>query len=280
MQVRILTIGSLLILGCGVWFGLAQPIGAATSGCKPMTTPQYSPAKVLTTILTPANQRTSTPPPINFSGNSGQVSTAPYTYTVAGGTPDTRAIAWEVSLIDGNSSFPARDLYPSFTDNLDGFEVRLCATAGGVNPGSYVGTLAFAGGAMKPVQLPLTINVRYAGGLNYLWIVLGLLLAALIGVFVKWWMILINKPTGTNIPNLLLFLRWMKAQWVTVAMATASAGYAVVRSKYLANPSFNSGDLMALWIAMGVATSASALLVTTLGKLAQPSQEKEPDQKA
>jgi hypothetical protein len=281
----------LILVGLG---GISLALAGATqaavdptqSSCTAATSPTISEVTATAAKLSPADQRTNAPPAINFDQPSGAIQLAPYTYNVAtsdpntSGTIDTRRIAWELSLVNGNASFPDGHIAPVFKSTLNGFEVHLCISAVGVNPGSYSGSFGFGGGGVKPVQLPLTVNVRYGGFSAFFWIYFGMLIAALIGVFIKWWMTLIAKPNASTAPDLGQYFAWLGHQTITIVIAVVGAGFAVFQNKYWESNGFTSQNLLSLWIAVGVAVAASALLTTTIGQAVQNKPTKEPDGQA
>jgi hypothetical protein len=261
----------------GVTEAAVQP---TSNGCPSASSPALSAVSATATKLSPADQRTNAPPAINFDQPGGSIHVAPYTYTVSGNAPkDTGKIAWELSLVNGNEPFPDGHVSPVFKNTLNGFEVHLCISASNVDPGSYSGSFGFGGGGIKPLQLPLTVNVRFGGFWSFLWLYYGMLIAALIGVFVKWWMTLIAKENAGFAPELGKYFLWMKSQWITILIAVVGAGYVVFQNKYWQSNGFTSQNLLSLWIGVGVAVAASALLTTTVGQAIQRDAAKQPEGK-
>jgi len=115
---------------------------------------------------------------------------------------------------------------------------------------------------MKPVLLPLTVNVKYA---DWVFIFGAIVLGALVGLFVKWWASKITQDGTDSVPNLKQFGFWLWRQKFTIVIAAVGAGYAIFQSKYLGVGSFTRADVLGLSIATGVAVSAASLITTTIG---------------
>jgi hypothetical protein len=264
-----------ILAGSALGGSAALPVSGQALAASPVTTctnlgnsPPYSGASLASTTLDPQNQRTNTPAPITFTGSNGDHPIAPYTYTVNGKFPNLSKLAWGLSLINGNDIYPQNDVAVHFYNSLGSLQVVVCIRTTDVSAGSYSGSLGLAGGGIKPVQLPLTINIKYAG-----WplIFLGMLVAAIVGVFVKWWMTKIGGSDPDNSPKLSQFAVWLWRQKITVLIAVLGAAYVVFQSKYVASSGFTIDDCWSLWVATGVAVSAASLLTTTFGAAVQPS---------
>ena len=271
---RVLRATIIVVTGCALGGLVATSwtaVAVATPSCSSLgVSPQYVPSSEATSVLQPANQRTNSPPTITFTGSNGDQQIAPYEYTVVGPFPNLTGVAWGLSLISGNERFPKEDAAVTLSDNLGTVEVSICLRATGVPAGSYSGSLGLAGGGIKPVQLPLTVNIKYAG-----WplIFFGMTIAVLLGVFVKWWMSKIAEAED-NEPKLSQYFTWLWRQKITVLIAAVGASYGVYQSKYIGVDSFVRGDVWGLWVATGVAVAAASLLTTTIGTVIQPDPAK------
>jgi hypothetical protein len=131
----------------------------ASGKCEHVPSPPYVATTAVTT-LTPANERTTKPPAINFGMSRESQDVAPYTFTVTGPAPDPTKMSWDFLLVNGNRTFPDSHASVSFSNALGNLRVALCLTPVGVPTGSYSGSLTLAGPGVKSAQLPLTVNLK------------------------------------------------------------------------------------------------------------------------
>ena len=78
---------NLVIMVASMFVFLIPSASGATVKCQGVPRPPYVATKTVTT-LTPADQRTTTPPAINFGTSRESRDVAPYTFTVTGRAPD------------------------------------------------------------------------------------------------------------------------------------------------------------------------------------------------
>lgn len=159
--------------------------------------------------------------------------------------------------------FPDDQVGVRFSNVLKDLRVSLCLVLRDTRPGSYSGSLTIAGDTVEPVQLPLTVNVK-DNNFTILW--LGLLSAALLAIFVKWWMVRLADSSQNNYPSKREFLRWLGQQYVTVLISVVGAVGVVYRTKYLAVASFTPEERWGLWSAAFTAVTTASLLLTSIGK--------------
>ena len=138
--------------------------------------------------------------------------------------------------------------------------------------GSYSGSLALAGPGVKPVQLPLTINLKY-NNLFVIWV--GIIVSAAVAVFFKWWTMKVADTNADNGANVIELLRWLRKQWVTVAIAVIGAAGGVYIAKFQNVDAFVSGDRWELWVATFTAVMSASLLLNSLGIAIEPKKNDE-----
>ena len=182
------------VMGISPFIFLIPSASAAAVKCEQVPSPPYVPTKTLTT-LTPANQRTTTPPAINFGTSRESQDIAPYTFTITGPAPDPAKMSWDFLLVNGNTTFPDSHASVTFSNTLGILRVALCLSPAGVPTGSYSGGLTLAGPGVKPVQLPLTVNLK-DNNLTVIWV--GIVISAVAAVFFKWWTMKVAQP---GVPN-------------------------------------------------------------------------------
>ena len=240
----------------------AQPERSGSS-CQPTTSPPYTPAPTIETTLSPKDQRTSAPPPVQFRTSRADKRLAPYTYSVTGPMPDLDKLSWDLTLVEGNRQYPDSHAAVTFANAFGDIRVSLCVIGRDVPTGSYSGSLTIAGSTVKPVQLPLTINLK-DNDKSMLWT--GLIVAAGLGVFVKWWMVKLADTNQDNNPSMGAFVSWLRHQWVTVLISVVGAIGIVYRTKYDALASFAPSQRWGLWSAGFTAVTTASLLLTSIGK--------------
>jgi hypothetical protein len=247
--------------------GMAGPATASQaksgSGCQPSNSPPFMPAPTIETTLQPKDQRTSAPPAIQFRTSRADKKLAPYTYSVTGPMPELDKLSWDLTLVEGNRQFPDSHAAVTFANAFGDLRVFLCVIGRDVPTGSYSGSLTIAGSTLKPVQLPLTVNLK-DNDKTMLWS--GLFVAAVLGVFVKWWMVKLADRTEDNNPSLRSFGTWLRLQWVTVAMSVVGAIGIVYQTKYDNLASFAPSQRWGLWSAGFTAVTTTSLLLTSIGK--------------
>lgn len=261
------------LLGISQFLFLAPSAGAANVKCSGAPSPQYVAANTVTT-LTSANDRTTNPPAITFGTSRASQNVAPYTFTVTGPAPDPAKMSWDFLLVNGNETFPSSDASVTFSNVFGNLRVELCLTPAGVPAGSYSGSLTLAGPGVKPVELPLTVNLK-DNNLPLIW--LGIIVFAAAAIFFKWWTM---KVADTNEPNngasIRELLTWIRRQWVTVFIAVIGAAGGVYITKFQNADSFVPGDRWGLWVATFTAVMSASLLLNALGVAIEPSTDAKP----
>lgn len=245
---------------------LAPAARGAPATCDSVTSPPYVATRTATR-LTPANDRTTKPPAINFGTSRAARDIAPYTFTVAGSAPDVTKMSWDFLLVDGNNTFPDSHASLKFSMALDKLRVALCLTPSGVPTGSYSGSLTLAGQGVKPVQIPLTINLKDN---NVVLIWAGIVVAAIAAVFFKWWTMKVADANAPNGASLKEFWNWLTKQWVTVLLAVVGAAGGVYITKFANKDSFLASERWGLWVATFTAVMSASLLLNALGKAIEP----------
>jgi hypothetical protein len=244
---------------------IPSSVGASVT-CERVPSPPYVATNTVTT-LTPANERTTQPPTINFGTSRASQDVAPYTFTVTGPSPDPTKMSWDFLLVNGNSTFPDSHASVRFSSALGNLRVALCLAPAGVPTGSYSGSLTLAGAGVKPVQLPLTVNLKD----NYLVAIWGgIIISAAAAVFFKWWTMKLADTNATNGVSVREFGKWFKVQWVTVAIAVVGAAVGVYITKFGNTDSFVPGERWGLWAATFTAVMSASLLLNALGMALEP----------
>ncbi|MDQ6947950.1 MAG: hypothetical protein M3256_17205 [Actinomycetota bacterium] len=215
------------------------------------------------TTLKPKDQRTTVPPPIDFGTSRSERTLAPYTFSNTGPPLDPSKLSWDLTLVDGNRQFPDDHAGVTFQDAFGDLRVSLCLVGRDVPTGSYSGSLTIAGSTLKPVQLPLTVNLKDN---NWRIIWLGLVVASILAVFVKWWMVQLADSGEDNFPSIGRFFRWLRRQWVTVAISVIGAAGAVYQTKYGNSATFSPSQRWSLWSATFTAVTTASLLLTSISK--------------
>lgn len=265
-------VAALAVLGISQFVFLIPGASAASVTCKSMPSPPFVATKTVTT-LTPVNDRTTNPPAITFGTSRASQRVAPYTFTVTGPAPDTTKMSWDFLLVNGNETFPDRDASATFSNEFGNLRVALCLTAAGVPAGSYSGSFTIAGPGVKPVELPLTVNLKD----NNLPVILGgSILFAIAAIFFKWWTMKVADKDATNGVSVKEFLTWIRGQWVTVAIAVIGAAGGVYITKFRNADSFVPSDRWGLWVATFTAVMSASLLLNALGVAIEPSTDNKP----
>lgn len=244
----------------------APSASAASTKCASAKSPPYTPAETQTR-LSPANERTTKPPAINFGTSRDVEDIAPYTFTVAGPAPDPTKMSWDLLLVDGNRTFPDSHASVKFSNAVGNLRMTVCLTPKGVASGSYSGSLTLAGPGVEPKPVPLTVNLKDN---NLLVILVGVIVAAFAAVFFKWWTVKVTDKNAANGPNVSQFVKWLKAQWVTVAIAVIGAAGGIYFTKFHTAESFVPSDRLGLWGATFTAVMSASLLLNALGLAVEP----------
>jgi hypothetical protein len=248
------------------------PSASASVKCAPVPSPPYIAIKTVTT-LAPADARTAMPPAINFGTSRESQDVAPYTFTVTGPTADPAKMSWDLLLVNGNTTFPVSHASVQFSDVLGNLRVALCLAPAGVPTGSYSGSLSLAGPGVKPVQLPLTVNLK-DNNLAVIWA--GIVIFAVAAVFFKWWTLKVADTTVSNSASVTEFWDWLKKQWVTAVIAVLGAAGGVYLAKFQNTDSFVPSARWGLWVATFTAVMSAALLLNALGMAVEPSTDNKP----
>lgn len=251
---------------------LIPSASGASVKCEPAPSPPYMATKAVTT-LTPANERTTSPPAINFGMSRGSEDVAPYTFTVTGPAPDPTKMSWDLLLVNGNRTFPDRNASVSFSNRLGNLRVALCLAPAGVPSGSYAGSLTLAGPGVKPVPLALTVNLK-DNNLFVIWLVN--VIFAVAAVFFKWWTMKVADTNARNNFSIREFVDWLKKQWVTAAIAVFGAVSGVYITKFQSRDSFVPSDRLGLWVATFTAVTSASLLLNALGMAIEPKKNDVP----
>jgi len=259
-------VATLVIMVASIFIFLIPSASGATVQCQRVPSPPYVATKTVTT-LAPADQRTTTPPAINFGTSRDSQEIAPYTFTVTGRAPDPAKMSWDFLLVNGNTMFPDDHASVRFFSTVGNLRVRLCLMPAGVPTGSYSGSLTLAGPGVKPVQLPLTVNLK-DNNLALIW--LGIFIAAVAAVFFKWWTLKVADTDASNVASVREFLRWLRKQWVTVAIAIIGAAAGVYIARFAKTDSFVASERWGLWVATFTAVMSAALLLNALGMAVEP----------
>lgn len=265
-------VATLVIMVASIFVFLIPSASAATVKCPRVPRAPYVAAKTVTT-LAPADQRTTTPPAINFGTSRESQNVAPYTFTVTGRAPDPSKMSWDFLLVNGNTTFPDSDASVTFFNSLGNLRVALCLTPAGVPTGSYSGSLTIAGPGVKPVQLPLTVNLK-DNNLALIWA--GIFIAAVAAVFFKWWTLKVADTAASNGVSVTEFLSWLGKQWVTVAIAIIGAAVGVYIARFVNTDSFVASERWGLWVATFTAVTSAALLLNALGIAVEPDAPNKP----
>ena len=72
------------------------------------------------------------------------------------------------------------------------------------------------------------------------------------------------------------FLKWLKSQWVTVAIAVLGATGAVYITRFQNSDSFAPSERWGLWVATFTAVTSASLLLNALGAAVEPSTDEKP----
>jgi hypothetical protein len=266
-------VATLGILGISQLVFLAPSASAANLKCSNAPSPPYVAAKTVTT-LTPENDRTTKPPAITFGTSRASQNVAPYTFTVTGPAPVPAKMSWDFLLVNGNETFPTSGASVTFSNVFGNLRVKLCLTPAGVPAGSYSGSLTLAGPGVKPVELPLTVNLK-DNNLPFIW--LGIIVSAVAAIFFKWWTM---KVVDTNEPNngasVKELFTWIGRQWLTVLIAVIGAAGGVYITKFQDADSFVPGDRWELWVTTFTAVMSASLLLNALGVAVEPSTDAKP----
>ena len=263
---------ALAVLGISQFVFLIPSASAASVNCKNVPSPSYVATKTVTT-LTPANDRTTNPPAITFGTSRASQLVAPYTFTVTGPAPDPAKMSWDFLLVNGNETFPGSDASVTFSNVFGNLRVALCLTPAGVPAGSYSGSLTLAGPGVKPVELPLTVNLK-DNNLPLIWA--GIILFAAAAVFFKWWTMKVADTDASNGVSVKELFTWIRGQWVTVAIAVIGAAGGVYITKFQKADSFVPSDRWELWVATFTAVMSASLLLNALGVAIEPSTDDKP----
>lgn len=266
------SVAVLAIIGLPLFVFLIPSASGASVTCGNVPSPAYVATNAVTT-LTPANERTTTPPAINFGTSRESQNVAPYTFTVTGPAPDPTKMSWDLLLVNGNMTFPDSHASVRFSNTLGNLRVALCLAPAGVPTGSYSGSLTLAGPGVKPVQLPLTVNLK-DNNLALIWV--GIVISAGAAIFFKWWTMKVadkNAPNGVSIRE---FWNWLKKQWVTVLIAVLGAAGGVFIARFLNTDTFVPSDRWGLWVATFTAVISAALLLNALGMAIEPEKNNAP----
>jgi hypothetical protein len=245
--------------------------GAPATDCKSFGQPATTSGSLDTASnapsLVPQGSYTSSPPTILFLGNGGSQKVAPYQFSFS--TPSKISdIRWDLNLVNGNNTLGSDQARVKITQPHGDVEAQLCINSSGLQYGSYSGTLYLFGPGIATKQVPITVSIKFS---VTWWIILGMLLAALIGLFVKWWTVKLNDATATNEPDLWQFGEWLfTKQFFTIAIAVVGAGYGVFYAKYLNVDTFTRGDCWSLWVSTGTAVAASSLIINAIGAKVKP----------
>jgi hypothetical protein len=182
-------------------------------------------------------------------------------------------MSWDFLLVNGNTTFPDSHASVKFSNTLGNLRVALCLTPDGVPTGSYSGSLTLAGPGVKPVQLPLTINLK-DNNLGLIWV--GIAIATVAAVFFKWWTMKVADTSTDNTANVSEFWSWLKKQWVTVVIAILGAVGGVFITKFLNAVSFVPSDRWGLWVATFTAVMSASLLLNAIGIAVEPTKNNQP----
>jgi hypothetical protein len=182
-------------------------------------------------------------------------------------------MSWDFLLVNGNTTFPDSQASVRFFNSLGNLRVALCLTPAGVPTGSYSGSLTIAGPGVKPVQLPLTVNLK-DNNLALIWA--GIFIAAVAAVFFKWWTLKVADTAASNGVSVTEFLSWLGKQWVTVAIAIIGAAVGVYIARFVNTDSFVASERWGLWVATFTAVTSAALLLNALGLAVEPDQPNKP----
>jgi len=235
-----------------------------SQGCPNSVSPEYVPSSDPTAELLPADPHTTNPPPINFGTSRSTNNITPYRFKVVNGEfPDVRKLSWDLNLAQGNKLFPEKNFGVTFSKKLDHLVVGLCVNGDDVPEGAYTGTLTIAGDSLKPAQLQIAVNLKYA---NRGFIVFGQFVTSLAAIFFKWWTVRVADTGQGNSPSPSEFVAWLKSQWITVGLAVLGAAGGVYVVKYRGVEAFKSSDLFAFWGATFTAVTSAALFTNSIGK--------------
>lgn len=265
-------VAALAVLSASQFVFLIPSASAASVNCRSVSSPPYVATKTVTT-LTSANDRTTKPPAINFGTSRASQPIAPYTFTVTGHPPDTAKMSWDFLLVSGNETFPSSDASVTFSNVFGNLRVVLCLTPAGVPAGSYSGSLTLAGPGVKPVELPLTVNLK-DNDLLLIWV--GIILFAAAAVFFKWWTMKVADTGASNGASVKELFTWIKRQWVTVVIAVIGAAGGVYITKFQKADSFVTSDRWGLWVTTFTAVMSASLLLNALGVAIEPSTANKP----
>jgi len=265
-------VAALAVMGIPLFLFLIPSASGAGVKCGGVPSPPYVATTTVTT-LTPANERTTTPPAINFGTSRESQNVAPYTFTVTGPAPDPTEMSWDLLLVNGNTTFPDSHASVQFSNTIGNLRVALCLAPTGVPTGSYSGSLTLAGPGVKPVQLPLTVNLK-DNNLVVIWA--GIVIFAVAAVFFKWWTLKVADQEATNGASVREFWNWLTKQWVTVVIAILGAAGGVYITRFQSTASFVPSERWGLWVATFTAVISAALLLNAVGMAVEPPTEDKP----
>lgn len=266
------TASTAILLVCAFAFLPMPSASAESTTCTTTSSPSYVPAETKTK-LTAANERSTKPPAINFGTSRDGLSIAPYTFKVAGPIPAPATMSWDLLLVNGNRTFPVSNTSVTFSNVLGDLRVDVCLNPDGVPSGSYSGSLTLAGPGVELKQLPLTVNLK-DNNLGVIW--LGMVVAAFAAIFFKWWTIKVADKNAENGPQFSLFMKWLKTQWITAAIAVLGAAGGIYVTKFHQTESFAPGDRWGLWGATFTAVMSASLLLNALGLAVEPKKGSTP----
>jgi hypothetical protein len=266
------SVAALTVIGMLQFLFLIPSASGASVNCEHAQSPPYVVTNAVTT-LTPANERTTKPPAINFGTSRESQDVAPYTFTVTGPAPDPTKMSWDFLLVDGNRTFPDSHASVRFSNALGNLRVAVSLAPAGVPTGSYSGSLTLAGPGVKPVQLPLTVNLKDD---NLVMIWAGIVISAAVAVFFKWWTMKVADTAVSNGANIRELWNWLTKQWVTVIIAVLGATGGVFITKFQNTDSFVPSARWGLWVATFSAVMSASLLLNALGIAVEPPTKDKP----
>jgi hypothetical protein len=126
---------------------------------------------------------------------------------------------------------------------------------------------------VKPVQLPLTVNLK-DNNLVVIWA--GIVIFAVAAVFFKWWTLKVADQEATNGASVREFWNWLTKQWVTVVIAILGAAGGVYITRFQSTASFVPSERWGLWVATFTAVISAALLLNAVGMAVEPPTEDKP----